>query len=196
VPGVAAIGHIDPGGGGSRNEYGIAFGKADSYKTAYGPALCAVDSDGDGQSNGFELGDECCTWTAAAQTPLQSTSISNPGDKASVSTRPACDGTCGAGGGGGALPPCGCCSGPASKSSSPSPAPNNNPAGGAAASPAVIGGAAGGGGLIVGFAAAAALFGFGRRPRPTAGGEDDEEVGFAPLRGDEPGAPILRSGVN
>jgi len=212
VPGVAAIGHMNPNGGGPRNEYGVAFGKAHS---SYGPALCAVDSDGDGQSNGFELGDECCTWTHAAQTPLQSTSISNPGDKASVSTRPPCDGTCG---GGGALPPCACCPGPASNSSSPSPTPSlsttpspspsngssaspsagsgggNNPAGGAA-SPAVIGGAAGGGGLIVGFAAAAALFGFGRRLRPTAGGEDDEEGGFAPLRGDEPSAPVLRGGA-
>ena len=28
--------------------------------------LLASDSDGDGQSNGFELGDPCCVWTSAS----------------------------------------------------------------------------------------------------------------------------------
>lgn len=200
--GVAAIGHTDPNGGGDTNSYGSDFHKAGSYKSAYGPALCAIDSDGDGQSNGFELGDECCKWTHAAQTPLRSDSISNPGDRNSVSSRAACDGSCAGLAIG--LPPCACCgfasnssspSATPSVSSSPTPSPSNGSSasptagsggggGGVAASPALIGGAAGGGGLVVGFLAAAALFGLHRRRAGAlAGGRDeyDAEGGFAPL---------------
>ena len=50
-------------------------------------ALCQTDSDGDGQTNGQELGDPCCTWVAGAAEP-RATAISNPGDATSKSTDP------------------------------------------------------------------------------------------------------------
>ena len=34
-------------------------------------ALCQADTDGDGQSNGLELGDPCCEWTSGG-TPATS----------------------------------------------------------------------------------------------------------------------------
>lgn len=43
--------------------------------------ICDYDSDGDGWTNGEELGDPDCVWTIGA-TPAKSTSF-NPGDKAS-----------------------------------------------------------------------------------------------------------------
>ena len=49
-------------------------------------ALCQLDSDGDGQTNGFELGDICCTWKVG-QAVNVTTAISNPGDANSTSTR-------------------------------------------------------------------------------------------------------------
>lgn len=44
----------------------------------WGPALCNVDSDGDGWSNAIELGDPDCVWTPGAQ-PAKPPS-GNPGD--------------------------------------------------------------------------------------------------------------------
>jgi hypothetical protein len=41
------------------------------------PALCAIDSDGDGQSNGEELGDPDCNWSEGQ--PPDSTAATNPG---------------------------------------------------------------------------------------------------------------------
>ena len=35
-------------------------------RAAHSFFLLASDSDGDGQSNGFELGDPCCVWTSAS----------------------------------------------------------------------------------------------------------------------------------
>ena len=40
-------------------------------------ALCQADSDGDGQSNGLEMGDPCCVWTTG-DTPRFTTGLSNP----------------------------------------------------------------------------------------------------------------------
>lgn len=36
-------------------------------------ALCGKDSDGDGRSNGEELGDPTCTWTSGAPAPQAAT---------------------------------------------------------------------------------------------------------------------------
>ena len=56
--------------------------------------LCQADSDGDGQSNGLEMGDPCCTWaqgTVAAYTDA----LSYPGSSSSTTSRlmPNCGGT-------------------------------------------------------------------------------------------------------
>jgi len=40
--------------------------------------LCEKDSDGDGQTNGYELGDPTCMWTPGAQ-PDRALNITNPG---------------------------------------------------------------------------------------------------------------------
>ena len=60
------------------NAYSIEFGQTsfdnvghsggfrDHFRDAgfvWTVAFCQADSDGDGQSNGLELGDPCCTWT-------------------------------------------------------------------------------------------------------------------------------------
>jgi len=60
VPGVDAIGHVDPSGGGAINMYGLAFELAGATNTSWA-AICKQDSDGDGQSNGFEVSRvRCC----------------------------------------------------------------------------------------------------------------------------------------
>ncbi len=74
-PPVAAIGHIATSGGGNRNAYGIAFA-ANGHK--WSKDLCLQDSDGDGYTNGFELGDPCCIWVQG-QTPQITDDISHPG---------------------------------------------------------------------------------------------------------------------
>lgn len=45
------------------------------------PALCDLDSDNDGVTNGEELGDPCCVWTMGGPAP-QEAIASNPGDPA------------------------------------------------------------------------------------------------------------------
>ena len=86
------LGHLSPGGGGKRNPYGSAWEEAGKDAAAWSAkdwALCKAESDGDGQSNGFELGDVCCNWTVASGVaPATKTSISNPGDAKSTSSRP------------------------------------------------------------------------------------------------------------
>jgi hypothetical protein len=47
--------------------------------------LCKADTDGDGFTNGEELGDPECVWTPG-QVPARTTDISNPGEWASVPT--------------------------------------------------------------------------------------------------------------
>ncbi|DAZ99342.1 TPA: hypothetical protein N0F65_005193 [Lagenidium giganteum] len=80
VTGVAALGHVDPAGGGERNKFGLAFAKA-SYK--WTKELCEADSDGDGQTNGQELGDPCCEWTTDNAKLQRKDGLSHPGDASS-----------------------------------------------------------------------------------------------------------------
>ena len=51
--------------------------------------LCYLDSDGDGQSNGLELGDPYCKWSVEQPNAvlLASTDISHPGNKTSITQR-------------------------------------------------------------------------------------------------------------
>jgi hypothetical protein len=90
VPGVKAIGHNNPAGGGSENKFGSDFKAAGKR---WNQKLCSLDSDGDGQSNGLELGDPCCIW-AVGQIPQNTTDISHPGDKSSVTSRKCDDFKC------------------------------------------------------------------------------------------------------
>lgn len=81
--GYPAIGHNDPRGGGSRNAFGAAYSKKSPWNIRY----CCADSDGDGQTNGHELGDSCCVWTKY-KIPDNTTDISHPGLKSSTTSRP------------------------------------------------------------------------------------------------------------
>lgn len=45
--------------------------------------LCVTDSDGDGQSNGLEMGDPCCKWVVGTQ-PLFTTDLSDPNNPTST----------------------------------------------------------------------------------------------------------------
>src|SRR6516164_146123 len=65
--------HISAGGGGSRNSFGNAMANAGFDWSS----VCHLDSDGDGQTNGQELGDPDCVWTSGPA--ARSTAISNPG---------------------------------------------------------------------------------------------------------------------
>jgi hypothetical protein len=62
VAGVAALGHLNAAGGGATNDFGEAF---EGAGTSWTTQLCQADTDGDGATNGEELGDPCCTWTAS-----------------------------------------------------------------------------------------------------------------------------------
>jgi hypothetical protein len=53
---------------------------------AWTTTLCLDDTDGDGQSNGLELGDPCCIWTEGA-TPAFTTDISLPGNAGAMTSR-------------------------------------------------------------------------------------------------------------
>eukprot|EP00403_Amphidinium_massartii_P027333 CAMPEP_0178399406 /NCGR_PEP_ID=MMETSP0689_2-20121128/15264_1 /TAXON_ID=160604 /ORGANISM="Amphidinium massartii, Strain CS-259" /LENGTH=563 /DNA_ID=CAMNT_0020020183 /DNA_START=77 /DNA_END=1768 /DNA_ORIENTATION=- len=71
----AGVGHLARGGGGPRNEFGAAFAAAGFTWTE---ELCRADSDGDNQTNGFELGDPDCVWSSGG-TPSRTSAISHPG---------------------------------------------------------------------------------------------------------------------
>ncbi|KAK6190938.1 hypothetical protein SNE40_002698 [Patella caerulea] len=69
------VGHLKMGGGGDRNSFGEAFAAAGHTWTK---ALCQADSDGDGKTNGEELGDPQCTWKSGT-VPDEVTGITHPG---------------------------------------------------------------------------------------------------------------------
>ncbi|RLN47965.1 hypothetical protein BBJ28_00001683 [Nothophytophthora sp. Chile5] len=82
VPNVPAIGHSDGTGDSSAtNSFGDAFASAGKSWTA---ELCQADTDGDGQTNGQELGDPCCEWTQGS-TPRWTSGVSHPGDASKTS---------------------------------------------------------------------------------------------------------------
>ncbi|KAI8791552.1 temptin [Biomphalaria glabrata] len=56
------VGHLLSAGSGPLNPFGVDFAAAGHTWTA---ALCRLDSDRDGRTNGAELGDPQCTWTPA-----------------------------------------------------------------------------------------------------------------------------------
>jgi hypothetical protein len=82
------------------NTYGITLGhpggatkRATNFASSFyssgqkwNKAFCQADTDGDGQSNGFEMGDPCCVWSVG-QTPMFITALSDPNSAASITTR-------------------------------------------------------------------------------------------------------------
>ena len=77
VPGAPGVGHKNPAGGGATNQFGADFRAAGHVWTV---ALCQKDSDGDGMTNGEELGDPTCVWKPG-KTPTRTTDITHPGVK-------------------------------------------------------------------------------------------------------------------
>ncbi|KAK0039879.1 temptin [Biomphalaria pfeifferi] len=69
------VGHNNPSGGLVRNNFGLDFKAANFTWTK---ELCEKDSDGDGRSNGEELGDPNCTWKQGKE-PYRTTDITHPG---------------------------------------------------------------------------------------------------------------------
>nr|KAI8748695.1 tyramine beta-hydroxylase-like [Biomphalaria glabrata] len=69
------LGHIHRNGGGARNVFGQDFNKAGQQWTT---SLCQLDSDGDGRTNGDELGDPTCVWSPG-QIPTRTVDITHPG---------------------------------------------------------------------------------------------------------------------
>mmetsp|Transcript_26077 Transcript_26077/g.82493 ORF Transcript_26077/g.82493 Transcript_26077/m.82493 type:complete len:465 (-) Transcript_26077:42-1436(-) len=77
-PQVLALGHQNKNGGGPLNLFGQDFRR---HHFKWSLQLCLSDADGDGEPNGVELGDPCCTWREGEK-PSRSYSLSHPGDPA------------------------------------------------------------------------------------------------------------------
>jgi hypothetical protein len=67
---------VKPEGGGSVCNFGGDFARAGHTWTR---ALCKMDSDQDGETNGEELGDPCCRWAEGGE-PSRRWQLSHPGD--------------------------------------------------------------------------------------------------------------------
>jgi hypothetical protein len=78
--------HLNPAGGGPRTVFGTeiehnflsASGAAGQVQ--WGPALAALDSDGDGFTNGQELQDPAGSWTIGQPAPGNPSLVTRPGD--------------------------------------------------------------------------------------------------------------------
>ena len=81
--------HVDPSGGGSRNKFGLDVEKLVSvggHEEFWGSALAKLDSDGDGKTNGQELGDPNGVWRSGQSNPGVLSAVTNPGNQASVTS--------------------------------------------------------------------------------------------------------------
>lgn len=83
--------HFNPGGGGARNPFGVAFA---ANGRAWSAALAGLDSDNDGASNGAELGDPTGMWSSGQARPAY---VSAPGDATSTPPPPCGNGQIDAG---------------------------------------------------------------------------------------------------
>ena len=50
-----------------------------TFGQTWSETLCSMDSDGDGRSNGEELGDPDCVWTEDDELPSEIEGLSHPG---------------------------------------------------------------------------------------------------------------------
>lgn len=83
VPDSPNIGHLTEDGTTGLNDFGDAFETAGNE---WNTKLCQEDTDGDGYTNGQELGDPCCTWTATNTADLITDGISHPSDASQIPT--------------------------------------------------------------------------------------------------------------
>ena len=73
----AGVGHVNAAGGGPRNPFGLDFL---NNGFIWNETLCQLDSDGDGRSNGVELGDPNCIWVEGEdEEPPEFPALSHPG---------------------------------------------------------------------------------------------------------------------
>ena len=85
IDGSNAVGHFSNTGDGQLSRFGMDFA---ALGYAWTPELCWLDSDGDGQSNGVELGDPHCEWVATGGSlPRYTTLLSHPGYASSTTNR-------------------------------------------------------------------------------------------------------------
>ncbi|GMF16333.1 unnamed protein product [Phytophthora lilii] len=94
VPDTPAIGHPDgTGKSAATNAFGDSFAAAGNKWTK---ELCKADTDGDGQTNGQELGDPCCEWDKDTNpVVLWTTGVSHPDDATKTSDPSLWAGKCG-----------------------------------------------------------------------------------------------------
>src|SRR5262245_21487251 len=74
--------HLSAGGGGSRNPFGqavFALVTPGSCAAFWSSALASADSDGDGRTNGTELGDPTGAWRPGMPNPGVAAEVTNPG---------------------------------------------------------------------------------------------------------------------
>eukprot|EP00756_Hemistasia_phaeocysticola_P059786 Hpha_TRINITY_DN36725_c0_g1::TRINITY_DN36725_c0_g1_i1::g.142135::m.142135 len=82
VPAVTCIGSVNAAGGGGSNPFGAAFVQGGR---TWSRELCMADSDGDGYTNGQELGDPQCVWSPGLSATMV-TGLSHPGLYSSIPT--------------------------------------------------------------------------------------------------------------
>jgi hypothetical protein len=86
--------HLNPGGGGPRNAFGLmiqdGFLTEQSFVGAvvWGPELAALDADGDGATNGQELGDPDGVWRTGDANPGDPALATSPADPAKFPATP------------------------------------------------------------------------------------------------------------
>ena len=85
--GACSLCHRSPSGGDTLTAFGQDVYQTMSNRRPDWAALYAVDSDGDGQTNGEELGDPCGEWVRG-DSPPRELEISNPNDAESLSDDP------------------------------------------------------------------------------------------------------------
>lgn len=121
--------HFNPGGGGARNVFGqLVDTVAVSCDAFWSPAIAALDSDGDGLTNGEELQDPLGEWIAGQADPGNPALVSLPGDASSPNTpTPTASPTASPSASPTASPTASPSPGTPTPSPSPSPTPSGNP---------------------------------------------------------------------